>query len=455
MSAAPFGVLACPRCEHGLARAPAMYHCTACRIDFPDFAGLPWLFSEPHASRHEWRQRFQLLLRRLEHEAAQLEQALGRPDLLPGTRERLAHLEAAKREHARRLTEILAPLLGDQTAARYETYLALRTRLPPEQGITTYYANAHRDWCWGDEENLAAQQLLSAALAEADPTGVMVVLGAGAGRLAYDLHQNGSAALTLALDLNPFLMLLADRMSRGESVELHEFPLAPRSLAECAPLRRLAAPAPARPGLQCIIADALHAPVLPGSIDTIVTPWLVDIVAEDFARFAARINRWLRPGGRWIHFGSLSFHHADPTLRYSLEECLEIVVAAGFGTPDCREEVLPYLCSPASRHARREEVLLWSAPKEREARRLPKAQAMPEWLVRGELPVPALAAFQSQALTTRIHAFLMAQIDGRRSLREIAQALVAQGLMSAQEAEPALRGFLTKMLDDSERPVAY
>lgn len=50
-------------------------------------------------------------------------------------------------------------------------------------------------------------------------------------------------------------------------------------------------------------------------------------------------------GGRWINFGTLSFHVADPTLRYSAEECAEIIAATGFESPDIRETSLPYLCS--------------------------------------------------------------------------------------------------------------
>src|SRR5690606_40977117 len=82
-------VLACPRCARALVRRDGAYRCPACKVDFPDWAGLPWLFCEPNASRDEWRQRFQFLLRRLEHEGADLGRSLERGDLLPATRKRL------------------------------------------------------------------------------------------------------------------------------------------------------------------------------------------------------------------------------------------------------------------------------------------------------------------------------------------------------------------------------
>ena len=54
------------------------------------------------------------------------------------------------------LRELLEPVDIQSSQASYESYLALRTRLPSDQGISTYYANIHRDWAWGDAENQAS-----------------------------------------------------------------------------------------------------------------------------------------------------------------------------------------------------------------------------------------------------------------------------------------------------------
>ena len=80
-------------------------------------------------------------------------------------------------------------------------------------------------------------------------------------------------------------------------------------------------------------------------------------------------------------------------------------------------------------------------------------EALPDWIVRGTEPVPLTAAFRTQAMTTRIHAFIMSLIDGRRSLKDMAKILAEQRLMTANEAEPALRSFLIKMHDDARRQV--
>jgi hypothetical protein len=53
-------------------------------------------------------------------------------------------------------------------------------------------------------------------------------------------------------------------------------------------------------------------------------------------------------------------------------------------------------------------------------------------------------------MTTRMHAFIMSLIDGKRSLKDMARVMEEQRLMPRQEAESALRGFLVKMYDEAQ-----
>jgi hypothetical protein len=447
-------LLACPRCDRPLEGVGEGWRCGGCHVGFPSLGTLPWLFAEPNASLDEWRGRVDFSLRRLQREREQLEQALSGDALRDSTRARLTSLARATADHVERLRALLSPLMIGERASTYETYLALRTRLPPDQGLTTYYANVHRDWCWGDAENDASAEILAAALG-ARAAGNVAVLGAGAGRLAYDFHTRTTATATVALDFNPLLLLVAERVARGETLELHEFPLAPRSVAEQAVLRKLAAPTAARAGLHYVLGDVHRPPLRHEAFDTVVTPWLVDILPERFDSLCARVNALLAPGGQWLNFGSLSFHDADPAARYGLEECLAALADAGFDDVTTDEREISYLSSPASRHSRRERVVSWRATKRRAARKAPRYHALPDWLVRGTEPVPLSDSFRSQATATRIHAFLMSLIDGRRSIKDMAKLVVEQRLMTAAEAEPAIRSFLIKMHDDARRPTTY
>ena len=443
-------LLGCPLC-HGPLIAGQELGCEACKLSFPVLDGVPCLFADPNHSLGEWRNRYRLLLHNLKREIESLSARLESAGLNATTIERLQHLKTAKDAHARELQSLLAPLNLPQFEASYDTLLALQTRLPPDQGLTTYYNNAHRDWGWGDEENAVSAEIVSGQLENSRLGEAALVLGAGAGRLAYDLHQSSTDSTTISLDFNPLLVFLSQRIFSGDSVELTEFPIAPATIGDIAVQRTLVAPGKPRKGLQLVIADALRPPLRESIFDTVVTPWLVDILPEDFSMLCRRINRLLKPQGSWVFFGSLTFHHSDPALRYSLDECLEIVRETGFTGPDHEEREIPYMNSPASRHGRRERVVSWRAQKLVDSEKPEDHRALPDWLVRDDVPVPLSPSFQSQSMSTRVYAFIMSLIDGQRSVSDIAGVTVQQGLMSRDEAGPTIRTFLLKMHEDSER----
>jgi uncharacterized protein YbaR (Trm112 family)/SAM-dependent methyltransferase len=322
-------LLCCPRCGGELVFGDELI-CSDCRAQYPRVGGLPCLFPEPEAALGEWRTRLSSVVAELESQASRYRAAITDDVTRATTRSRLKLLGGAYADHARRLKALLSPLGVSEAGAAVETYRALSgAELPGSQGLIGYYANLHRDWCWGEAENEAAFDIVDAALGSNEP-GRMLVLGAGAGRLAYKLRRRRNPEILVAADINPLMLLVAAKMIAGESLELYEFPVAPRDLDSHAILRTLQAPEPVENGLQLILADVSRGPFAPGGFDTIVTPWLVDILAEDFSTFARRINTWLKPDGRWVNSGSLVFQHADAKRCYSTEEVRELIGEAGF-----------------------------------------------------------------------------------------------------------------------------
>jgi len=425
--------------------------CGGCSSGYPVIGEIPWLFPEPRQALTEWRGRLNLLTQHLATEATAMRASLQRGDLPAGARRRLEHVAKANEDQIQRLRVLLAPLGLEQAGVAEATHRGLGTRLPTEQGLTNYYVNLHRDWAWGDEENQAALQELRVLLgAGVGGLGHTLVQGAGAGRLAYDLHGAGDAPLTVATDFNPLLLFAARELYAGRTVELYEYPIAPRRIEDYAVLRRLSAPAPARDGLMLVAADALQPPFAEGAFDTVVTPWFIDIIGEPFPRVAARINQLLKPGGRWINFGSLAFARATHAERVSLEEVTELMPQLGFTDFTAREGSMPYMRSPASRHARIESTVSWITNKMATPAEIPRARVLPEWLLLPDKPVPRTPALEMQAISSRVHAFLLALINGERSQRDMARILVEQRLMSADEAEQAVRMFLARLHEESE-----
>ncbi len=449
-------LIACPRCDKTpLSDKNGGYRCSACKVDYPSVGDIPWLFAEPDASLGEWRNRLHFFLQQLSSESQRMQAELTSGNVGSLTRKRLERHVSAIDEHRNMLRKFLEPIDIQSLQASFESYLALRTRLPIDQGIQTYYSNIHRDWCWGDTENEASVNAIKAIISEGDGNncalGDTLILGAGACRLAYDIHMQLDTARTIAMDFSPLLLFVAKSVIQGDEPELYEFPLAPKSLEDFAVLRKLSAPEPVRDDFHLVFGDALRPPFAAASFDTVVTPWIIDIVNETLPIQAARINKLLKPQGRWINFGSLAFDHPERARRYSSEETLAIVAEAGFAPPHSSEQTIPYMCSPASRHGRQETVFTFAANKTGDVDVPARHKALPDWIVTGKEPVPLLQSFQSQAMSTQIYSYIMSLIDGKRTIADIAEILEQQKLMTHQEAEPALRTFLTRMYDDSQR----
>jgi SAM-dependent methyltransferase/uncharacterized protein YbaR (Trm112 family) len=448
--------LACPRCDKApLDDSDDGLHCTACKVDFPMLEDMPWMFAEPQAALGEWRGRLQFSLQQLSHEIAGLEKELQAKDLRALTKRRVERYKKAVESHRRSLQKLLQPIEMQSLQGNYESYLALRTRMPTDQGLNTYYPNIHRDWSWGEEENKASLKQLRAVLHDHAELGDVLVLGSGAGRLAYDIHTELNCTSTVAMDFNPLLMLVAKAVTSGKNLSLYEFPIAPLALDDDAVLRKLTAHEVADENFHLVLGDALRAPFPDGSFDTIVTPWLIDIINEDLPELSARINNLLKDNGRWVNFGSLAFANPERARCYSPEETKAIVSESGFSDPYVSQATIPYMSSPASRHGRQERVFSFSAYKERSVDKPVRHVALPDWIVTGKEPVPLTPSFRQQAMTTQIYSFIMSLIDGKRSIKDMAVVLENQKLMTKEEAEPAIRSFMTKMYDDSKKQSGF
>jgi uncharacterized protein YbaR (Trm112 family)/SAM-dependent methyltransferase len=449
-------LLACPRCDKTpLQSSDAALHCKACKVDFPVLEGMPWMFAEPQAALGEWRGRLQFSLQQLSQEIASLDKELQNDDLRALSKRRVERYKKAVKSHKRSLQKLLQPVEMQSLQGNYESYLALRTKMPTDQGLNTYYPNVHRDWSWGEEENKASLKQIRAVLHDHADLGNVLVLGAGAGRLAYDIHSDLNCTLTVAMDFNPLLMLVARAVTSGGKISLYEFPIAPLSLEDDAVVRKLSAPEAVDENFHLVFGDALRAPFPDGTFDTVVTPWLIDVISEDLPILAARINNLLKDNGRWVNFGSLAFASSERARCYSPEETKAIVAENGFSDPYVSQATIPYMSSPASRHGRQERVFSFSAYKERAVDKPERHTALPDWIVTGKEPVPLTPSFRQQAMTTQIYSFIMSLIDGKRSIKDMSLVLEKQKLMTKEEAEPAIRSFMTKMYDDSKRQTRF
>jgi ubiquinone/menaquinone biosynthesis C-methylase UbiE len=441
-------LLICPVCQQSsIEPQDNSLRCNSCQRDFPQWGDLLWFFADPEATRYDWQNRFNYFAQATQQEADQIKTELKKSGLLPQTEQRLRKLMQAKIEHNKQVMKLMEPV-GANGSGKIEQSIALQVKLPKSQSLMGYYRNVLRDWSYGDDENRISRDLILQALGTDRSLGTLGVLGAGACRLAYDIHQAAEVDQTLAVDINPYLFLAAKRVMMGRNLTLYEFPITPVNLDSFAVKLKCKAPEPLKDNFHFILADAMNPSFADGSLNTVLTPWLIDIVHQDCRDLFRRLNRILAKGGSWINFGPLAFFHRQFHLCYSLEEILEIASESGFQIDDPFHEEIPYLHSPYSCQKRYEKVLCFRAVKTAEIEQPEPFHYLPDWLLNMDKPVPQLADFQQQQGVHRTLSELFAQVDGQRSISQIAQQLTPKLGVSFANAQEMIKGLLTQFFEE-------
>jgi len=170
-------------------------------------------------------------------------------------------------------------------------------------------------------------------------------------------------------------------------------------------------------------------------------------VPQSFVDWARAVNRLLAIGGTWINTGPLSFRHRNETWCYGEDEILELVAANGFTVVASERKPVPCLQSPASGRGRIERVLSFSATKTANANPPERAEHHPAWLLDAERPVPDLDELVVASTQRLLQAQILAAIDGRRSIVDIAQLVAKRYGLQKSEAESAVRRVLVEVYD--------
>ncbi|HEY8946094.1 MAG TPA: hypothetical protein VIM73_17620, partial [Polyangiaceae bacterium] len=206
-------VILCPQCRAQLDAPP---RCAACGHAYPALSSIRVLLPEPAAHCELWRRQLGLIVQQGSETPRALRLQAVEPGLGDATRARLEALARAIEAQVSDLARVLGPVLGGP--------------LPPAQGLglprgaTDYLACVFRDWAWADGQDAENARSLAALrrVGERQALGRILVLGAGACRLAYDLHAHCGATHTAVVDRDPFLLVMAEAVIRGASVALTE-----------------------------------------------------------------------------------------------------------------------------------------------------------------------------------------------------------------------------------------
>jgi len=442
VSTAWLRVLACPRCSETLVNVEQGLACSACGQCYPMIGTLPCLVPDPSYWKSLWLSRLDDYLEVTDTRIRFMEKEATQGDILSRTRARLLRIIEAKSNERTRIQELFADLRAGSPKMPYSGVPARPERLGGRLAVLEWYEHVFRDWAWGEPESTRLATLVARLVGR--KIDFLAVYGAGAGRLAFDVHASLSPNRTLALDLNPLPLLIAERLIHGDSLELDEFPVSPTTERYMVVRQRLEAPSMANEGLRFAFADALEPPLRAGTVDAILTPWFVDSIPLDLRETLAIINRALRPGGHWIQIGPLNFNTVLSS-TYLIEEVLELAERAGFRVLSHFEERVPYFDSPFSGSRHEETLYCLAAEKLTEAPTfLPRAK-VPPWVADPDLPIPIGSELIAMARTSAFTTMVLSLIDDTRSISDIAAALAERLGMDRDDLEEQLRAFFGKL----------
>ncbi|MCM2282722.1 MAG: PqqD family peptide modification chaperone [Bdellovibrionaceae bacterium] len=445
-SLASLALFTSPIVGGALKESGAYWVCEKTGTKFPLLDGVPWLTPDPQRAIADWQNRAEALIAHFADQIAIMKDDLSRCPSELG-RQRIKKLRTLTIQHIEFLKDVLAPLKlkGKLNAPQAA---AFGYRLPANQGLLGYFQNLIRDWSLETDENDAQWAALREAMNGLEQLGRLAVLGSGGSRLAYDLHQSGVSSETIALDINPVLFLTTRRILSGQAVSLVEFTVAPKNLEATAATRLCQVPEPVKPGFMQAFADCYHLPFTDESVDTVLTPWLIDILPQPLEVLVGEINRVLKPGGQWLNTGSLNFQLSDLTKCYSLEETREVIEGLGFRMEALVQSEIPYLRSELSAHGRLETVTTFRAKKVASRPTRPHPDSRSEWLRDTSMPIPASQVVQASRVIFDVQAYVLAQVDGSRSIDAIALLVSQRYGLAEDNAREAVANFLARNADD-------
>ncbi|MDW3094495.1 MAG: class I SAM-dependent methyltransferase [Gammaproteobacteria bacterium] len=435
--------LQCPKCGSSkLTESTDHIDCDKCNQSYPQFKfgniSIPFLFADVDAAIGAWCARINGFKKAIEQEIEHLNIQSKDKNNSRLTTERLKTSLKSKKQYKQQIIEHLESF----KAYSLDEYAYNSSEIDKNQGVESYINNIFRDWCWNNGENEELLRSISKVVDSNFQAGISLTLGAGASRFSYDFHEKYLAKHSFLLDINPVLLGNAAKIINGMVVELNEFPVAPISIDDFTKHQKCKIACDTPEEFSFLLADALNAPLKEKSFDSILTPWLVDIIPIDLKDFITRVNRLLKVGGLWINSGSLAFFHKNQQCNYSQEEVIDSLKKFGFDDVKVARTKINYLNSPHSAHGRIEEVFSFSAKKKFDSAVPNNFTYFPEWVNDVNLSIPNHAELMAESSKHLLQAQVLSAINGQRSIIDIAQLLAKQYDMSEDSAISAVRQIL-------------
>ena len=408
---------------------------------------VPFVFKNNFSAFLQWSVKFENFRASRLQNIEQLQKSENNVEINAVSKQRLSQQKEAYQNQLKQFEHLLAEFGFSKTSGN--TQAILQHRVPSQQHFDSYFKNIFRDWSWGDTENNIYSDCLKKLNLK---KGKVLIVGGGAGRLAYDLAQQKPELEILQIDINPLLSLISHKICSGETIELCEishFPISTNNIASQQSLKATKALNPEQ--VQFVVGDITDHPFKDQQFDAVICPWVIDIIAENFSDFSKRLNFLLKPQGELLIFGPLSFEKQLPQYKLTAEELSVTLQESGFKNLASETLKVPYLQSPLEPQIRNETITLFYAQQEKPTKRPKNLQPYPSWL--SDI---SLRATQNQSLISlqaqkNLEAQFLGGLLSGKSIKEMATHIAQSGSgMNQQQAEDFVQSAFARLFETGD-----
>ena len=422
------GCIQCPQCSSTTQQGFDLdkLHCSHCGTQHFSLGDVPCLF--PAGAHHKliWQHQTATLQYMAHQGLAALQESLSRYDLTNTSRQRLTDIQTANQINLESILTLLQKH-GVTPAANEQ----LGQMNPGD--MSEYFDLVFRDWAWDstekpNQENASAlQRIMQIIAALPEKPKRILVLGAGAGRLSWDIHTRLKPEFTVALDSNPLLLATASELIYNQNPltfgEFKNFPQINFPVTRNWTLNAVNDSERLRDSWFLMGANVWQLPFTKNAFDLIITPWFIDVNGGDVRDLIGLIHEQLTDNGHWINSGPLLFTRHLPTqLKYTSAEIKEFIELSGFTFNSEAINNAGYLISPLEARFREEQVWTFSAQK-----KIPSKETIIQtqaWLIMHHLPIPNIN-FICQDSHPLID-IILEKVDGIRSINDMCYEIAMQ-----------------------------
>lgn len=394
------------------------------QIEYID--NIPWAFSNPKEKFIEWSNKTQTFFMLEEHNLTHLQGILN-DNLVSGPQKvRVQEFIKNKHAHLKQMKKVLATFLKENK----------KSIVLDNQNILSYQNNIFRDWCWGQKENeIYLNYILKNLKAEQKN---ILVLGAGSCGLSHMLAQNTTSNI-VAVDINPYLFLVANKIMSKKHLKLYEFFDYPKHNGQSYKKWEIKDSGEEVNNHFQVFSEFESMPFKPQSFDVIIGCWFFDIIDTGLDQALLHSNHYLKSDGQLLLIGPSNFHKSKYVDKLTTDEIVTSF-QENYKEVSFEVETIKYLDNPNNSYQRLEDVLFLTANTPKDSNLFKKSADLD--LIR---PTKELMAHKQK---TEVFHKILKHIDRPITMNALAKSVQKEFGFSEEEALFYTNSVMSKLLSE-------